>query len=154
MNNLGQEFTSNDDGGPGLNSSLRFMPLVTGTYYINAGAYSTELGDYRLTVSAVAPQNPLNTIDWGAQLANPSNVQVYFAQAGESFGGHTATRSWTPAEIASAMAAAGRMVRRRQHQLRPDRFLGWGDDGAGARHDSGRLRPDEHAPGQPRGRRL
>ena len=41
--------TSNDDGGTGLNSAVIFSATTTGTYYVSAGAYSTNTGSYTLT---------------------------------------------------------------------------------------------------------
>ena len=49
----GNEITSNDDGGAGLGSMLRFTATTSGTYYIDVGAYSTETGDYQLSVETV-----------------------------------------------------------------------------------------------------
>lgn len=62
-NASGFQIASNDDGGDGLNSLLRFSASTTGTYYIEANSYgSLETGQYTLTVSETAPLE-LYTID-------------------------------------------------------------------------------------------
>jgi hypothetical protein len=43
--------TDNDDGSDNLNSQVTFTPSSTGTYYISAGAYSSNTGTYSLSVS-------------------------------------------------------------------------------------------------------
>ena len=42
--------TTDDDGGQALNSRLEFTPDADGTYYIEAGAYSSHIGTYTLSV--------------------------------------------------------------------------------------------------------
>ncbi len=42
--------TTDDDGGQALNSRLAFTPDEAGTYYIEAGAYSSHIGTYTLSV--------------------------------------------------------------------------------------------------------
>ena len=42
--------TPDDDGGQALNSRLEFTPDADGTYYIEAGAYSSHTGTYTLSV--------------------------------------------------------------------------------------------------------
>lgn len=49
----GEELASDDDGGDGLNSLLRFVLPETGSYTIAAQAYGGSAGDYTLRV---APQ--------------------------------------------------------------------------------------------------
>ena len=60
--------TMDDDGGEGLNSRLDLLALETGTYYIDAGAYSSRTGSYRLSVREVADDIPAST-DTGAAVA-------------------------------------------------------------------------------------
>ena len=45
--------TTNDDGGDGLNSRVRFEAPETGAYYIAAGAYEDYTGSYSLEVMDV-----------------------------------------------------------------------------------------------------
>jgi len=52
-NGSGSLLGSNDDGaGAGTNSLLTFTPTSSGTYYLEARAYSTQVGDYTLGVTA------------------------------------------------------------------------------------------------------
>ncbi len=75
MNASGVQLKTNDDGGTGLNSLLRFTPTASGTYYINAHGWidtngGTSTGSYALTTQALPPI-PTWTIDQIAQyLAN------------------------------------------------------------------------------------
>ena len=50
--------TADDDGGQGLNSRVEFLAPETGTYYIDAGAYSSRTGSYRLSVREVTDEHP------------------------------------------------------------------------------------------------
>ena len=43
--------TANDDGGEGYNSRVTFTATASGTHYIGAGAYGTNLGSYTLEVT-------------------------------------------------------------------------------------------------------
>ena len=43
--------TANDDGGEGYNSRVTFTATASGTHYIAAGAYGTNLGSYTLEVT-------------------------------------------------------------------------------------------------------
>ncbi len=43
--------TSDDDGGVSLNSLLEFTAPTTGTYFISAGAFFSDTGTYRLSIS-------------------------------------------------------------------------------------------------------
>ncbi|MDX2238544.1 MAG: pre-peptidase C-terminal domain-containing protein, partial [Hyphomonadaceae bacterium] len=105
----GQLIARDDDAGVGLNSLLRFTAQQSGTYYLNARAYEEEsgptlTGGYTLNAALGPPQDPLDTIDLGFAL-NTANVSVYFAGAGETFGGLTASRGWTTSEINAAFLA-------------------------------------------------
>jgi hypothetical protein len=42
--------TLDDDGGVGANSRMIFTPTTTGTYFVSAGGYNTEVGSYRVFV--------------------------------------------------------------------------------------------------------
>ena len=65
----GLALTTDDDSGDGNNARLAFSATSSGTYYIEARAYSTRLasGDYTLTASSVA--TPVSTIDGAIPLA-------------------------------------------------------------------------------------
>ena len=47
--------TTNDDGGEGYNSRVTFTAVASGTHYIEAGAYGTNLGTYELEVTDKSP---------------------------------------------------------------------------------------------------
>ncbi len=48
--------TRNDDGGDGLDSRLTFTATYSGTHYVAAGAYSSRVGTYELTVTDLTPE--------------------------------------------------------------------------------------------------
>lgn len=106
---VGNVIASDDDGGAGYNSLLTFTAASTGTYYLDAHAYSNETGTYELTAAQAATPEPtsvLDTIDWGTQVQG-SALTVYFATTGQSFDGETAGANWSAAEKAAVMAAFG-----------------------------------------------
>ena len=43
--------TTNDDGGPGLNSQVTYTAAASGTHYISAGGFGSRTGTYTLSVS-------------------------------------------------------------------------------------------------------
>ena len=47
--------TGNDDAGTGLNSRVTFTATATGTFYIEAGAYSRHTGSYTVAVTDTSP---------------------------------------------------------------------------------------------------
>ncbi|MCP5364228.1 MAG: pre-peptidase C-terminal domain-containing protein [Hyphomicrobiales bacterium] len=49
----GTLIATDDDGGDGLNSSLDFEPVSGGTYYVSAGGYDTNTGDYALSLHEI-----------------------------------------------------------------------------------------------------
>ncbi len=52
----GELLASNDDGGVGVNSLMRFTAGSTGSYYIEADSYDgTDIGEYTLSVSIADP---------------------------------------------------------------------------------------------------
>ena len=51
----GNLLASNDDGGSGLNSRIKFTPSASGNYYLVADAYSSSTGTYALSVQLDAP---------------------------------------------------------------------------------------------------
>ncbi|TWI92761.1 peptidase M10/serralysin-like protein [Roseibium hamelinense] len=110
-NNSGDLVAFNDDGGSGLNSRLEFTVNTGGTYYINASAYrSLQTGDYTIALqeaSGPTPppgSSPLDALDWGGSRVATTNIEVYFARAGERFDGQT-SQGWTQAQIDGAMAS-------------------------------------------------
>jgi hypothetical protein len=94
---------ADDDSGEDHDSTLWFTPTQTGLYYVSAEDYADGEGTYQLTATSGSNQNPLDTIDLGTSI--DTWILVYFATAGETFDGHTATRSWTAAEKKAAEAA-------------------------------------------------
>jgi serralysin len=98
-----------DDSGPGTDSVLQFLCTTSGTYYVAAQAYhdstQSSTGGYLLQSSVSAtPPDILQSIDWGSVVANPTNITVYFAAAGESFGGFT-SQGWNAYQQQQAMLA-------------------------------------------------
>ena len=60
MSSTGVQLKTNDDGGTGLNSLLRFTPTTTGVYYINAHGWAdangvTGTGSYALSAIQAPP---------------------------------------------------------------------------------------------------
>ncbi|MHA6286994.1 M10 family metallopeptidase C-terminal domain-containing protein [Maricaulis sp. CAU 1757] len=56
MDASGTELTFNDDGGPGRNASLTFIPETSGVYYLSAAAWDDRYtGTYTLSVNERAP---------------------------------------------------------------------------------------------------
>lgn len=99
----GNQIGYDDDGGPGYNSLLTFTPFVTGTFYIEARAYSSGTGGYQITVTEVQPPDFLDSIHWGSQVDH-NNITVYFAASGEVFDG-VSSRGWNAYERQQAMLA-------------------------------------------------
>lgn len=97
-----------DDGGPGLNALIAgFVATYTGTFYIEAASFlDGGAGRYKLKVDGVAAPTPpdfLESIDWGSEVST-NVIDVYFAQAGETFDGETSL-GWNAYEIQQAMLA-------------------------------------------------
>ena len=55
MDSSGSEIARNDDGGLGLDSKLTYTASTSGTYYLVADAYSTNIGSYSLSVERERP---------------------------------------------------------------------------------------------------
>lgn len=111
-NGAGVLLASNDDY-IGLNSHIIYDIQTTGTYFVGAAAYQSpttdNVGGYALRVTSLGASpvaSPLDSLNWGTQVT-PVNgvVNVYFAQAGETIGGETASASWSAYEIQQAMLA-------------------------------------------------
>lgn len=60
--------TSNDDSGESMESFTLFVPDTSGTYYLEAGAYSSHTGTYRLQIQDVLATDILNTVQTTATL--------------------------------------------------------------------------------------
>jgi serralysin len=91
MDATGSQIAYDDDGGPGNNSLLSFTASTTGTYFLNAGAYSTYTGGYTLSW---APPLPTYTMDQVASYL----ASGYWADTGRSwhaFAGGTITYNIT-----------------------------------------------------------
>lgn len=58
MSATGTLLTSDDDGGPGLDSLITYTPTVTGRLYLMAGGFlSSDTGSYRLSASVNSPSS-------------------------------------------------------------------------------------------------
>jgi serralysin len=93
-----------DDGGTGRDSLLQTNVEQSGTYYLSAGAYQNNTGEYRLSAKEIPTPDILDSIDWGTVVDSSDTIQVYFAQAGETYDGETSL-GWNAYEIQQAMLA-------------------------------------------------
>lgn len=55
---------ANDDSGVGLNSRTAFTPMDTGTFFLSAGSYNTNIGTYTLTVTQLLTLSGTDSNDW------------------------------------------------------------------------------------------
>ncbi|WAP70325.1 S8 family serine peptidase [Jiella pelagia] len=67
---------SDDDGGFGLNSALTFSATTSGTYYIDAGAYGGDSGQY--TISVVLEEGITQDDQW--HLSRLGNIEAIWAE--------------------------------------------------------------------------
>ena len=87
-------YTTDDDGGEGLNSRVYFTAEETGTYYVAAGAYGTRQGAYRLSVADVTDTY---TDDFAVGTGTSGVVEVDGSARGEiEFSGD---RDWFAVEL-------------------------------------------------------
>ncbi len=94
-----------DDGGAGSNALMQFTALFSGTYYLSAAGYDGSFGEYTLTASVGAAQDPVDTLDLGFTFATNA-IEVYFATSGQQFGPlAAASASWSASQIAATMSA-------------------------------------------------
>ncbi len=105
----GRPIAYNDDenfGGGDLGSGIGFVVETSGYYNFSVDAEAAQQGGYTIDVASfiLSELDPLDSIDWGTQLANPQNITVYFAKAGETFAGDTSI-GWTAYEMQQAMLA-------------------------------------------------
>jgi hypothetical protein len=83
-NGSGQLITLDDDSGPGFDSRLVYIPSVSGTYYLSAGAYvDGGTGTYTLRLTGPAtPQIDLHAFNLGlsgTSLASGGTVNVAYS---------------------------------------------------------------------------
>ena len=74
---------SDDDSGVGSNSSLEFLADTSGTYYIAAGAFGSNTGSYKLTVSGGTSDDSDDSDDYGQTIATAGSATVNTASVGE-----------------------------------------------------------------------
>lgn len=110
LHHNGQLVAENNDGGSGLNPRIIFTASVTGSYYLEAASPALQSGEYQLSatnlsqpVAANRGASLVDAIDWGTGVGSNS-IDVYFAEQGESFAGHTSF-GWTSYEIEQTLAA-------------------------------------------------
>ena len=78
--------TTNDDGGQSLNSQLIFSAVESGTYYLSAGAYSSRMGTYSLSVNEATTVSDdfVSTIDTTGELTLNSVATGSIDSAGDT----------------------------------------------------------------------
>lgn len=101
----GGEITADDDSGHGLGARITYTATASGDHFLAASAFGAHTGDYRLSVQEFAAPSLIDSIDWDAPVPT-TDVTVYFAEGGESFGGY-ASVGWDAYQIGQAMAALG-----------------------------------------------
>ncbi|ARE40618.1 MSHA pilin protein MshA [Rhodovulum sp. P5] len=69
--------TENDDGGQGLNSRVTYEVAQTGTYYVAAGAFGSDTGTYKVSVTGSGTAD-----DYAASTATTGQITVGGAQTG------------------------------------------------------------------------
>ena len=101
----GNLIKSDDDSGSGRDSYLTFTPTYSGTYYIEARAWSDKFtGDYKIEVSEVVPLRPTGALEWGNAAWNTSQtIDVYFADNGVTVSDGKTSTGFTQAEETSIM---------------------------------------------------
>ena len=87
-NGSGTYLTYNDDGGGNLNSLLTYTPTASGTYYLEARAYSSGTGAYTLSVNSATAADTTAPVVTSFSPADEttgvnvgSNVVVTFSEA-------------------------------------------------------------------------
>ncbi|MGD9981257.1 MAG: M10 family metallopeptidase C-terminal domain-containing protein, partial [Hyphomonadaceae bacterium] len=108
-NEFGGLVAFDDDFGDGTNALLRFTPVTSATYFVNARAFEgqgvSNTGSYTLTANTGAPASPLDSINYHFTMPGP-NIAIWFAPAGFSNpSGDAATRDWNQTEINAVFAA-------------------------------------------------
>jgi len=84
-NSGGSFIASNDDGGSNLNSLLNYTAGANGTYYLEARAYGSRLGDYVLSASGTDVTAPtvlsFSPADEAGSVALGANIVLNFSEA-------------------------------------------------------------------------
>lgn len=110
-NAAGQQLDFNDDANASRYSQITYSVTTTGTYYLDVGGYSGEVGGYRLTgfdTASPPPPSPLDSLDMS--YIAPAAINVYFV------GNNVAVREpdgttyntsagWSASQVTQAMLA-------------------------------------------------
>jgi serralysin len=111
---IGGALAFDDDGGGNNNSQLIFQASQTGTYFLEARAYSTQVGEYTLSATAIAAPpppppsfNPVDSIQTTLRVTGTPIIDVYFANAGDTFLDGTTTVTATAFTAAQRAAFTG-----------------------------------------------
>ncbi|WP_405403724.1 M10 family metallopeptidase C-terminal domain-containing protein [Paracoccus sp. Ld10] len=96
-----------DDGGPGYNSLITVTPLQTGTYYANAGAYSSGTGSYQLVVAEARPPQPAPMAELATYLTDG-----FWAETGQAPRSFDTSRDSIITYDFSGLTAQGRALAR------------------------------------------
>lgn len=70
----------NDDGGTGQNARIEFTPTTSGTYYVEAGAYSGT-GTYKVSVAETTVAPPTSGFEITIDYSGDSTYRSYFENA-------------------------------------------------------------------------
>lgn len=85
---------ASSSGGFGSDPQAVLEVPESGTYYVAVSHLrDIQTGNYSVAVDTYVPPSPLDAIDWGGAVVDTEGtdtIQVYFAQAGETFDGITA----------------------------------------------------------------
>lgn len=90
----GAILAEDDDSGPGLNSLLSYTPTASGTFYLDAHAYSTSTGGYTLSVTgpgatpaptASTGSTPVTAITAGGTVQTPGAAATSLADSGLAY---------------------------------------------------------------------
>lgn len=68
MNPAGTMITANDDGGGGRNSLITYTATASGTYYLSARGYTSNIGDYLLSATSTASDAIVGTTATGSSV--------------------------------------------------------------------------------------
>lgn len=89
-NASGSFLQSWNSGGASSTATMVYNITTSGTYYVNLESWDTVGGQYQATfeVEDTPPVSPLDSMDWGSQLAS-TTVNVYFGTNGYTAAGMT-----------------------------------------------------------------
>lgn len=68
MSPAGVMITANDDGGGGRNSLINYTATASGTYFLSAQGYTSNIGDYLLSATSTAADSVLGTSATGSSV--------------------------------------------------------------------------------------